>query len=78
MAEARLELIKVYFHMNLKYKEILHILKERHGISLCERQLIRILKKEDLYRYKSSADIMTVVEFIMMEQRASSRITGSA
>lgn len=74
--EARLKLIQSYFHLSLKYKEIVHILNERHGISLSERQLIRILKKENLFRYKRSADIMTVVEFILREQRASGALHG--
>ena len=39
------ELIETYFHLGLKYKEILLFLLDVHGVEISIRQLKRILKR---------------------------------
>ncbi|KAL3847227.1 hypothetical protein ACJMK2_018149 [Sinanodonta woodiana] len=51
MDKDRLALIKVYFDLGLKHKEIVCILEERHGYNISIRQLIRILHVHGFYRY---------------------------
>ncbi|KAL3865542.1 hypothetical protein ACJMK2_042918 [Sinanodonta woodiana] len=76
MDKDRLALIKVYFDLGLKHKEIVCILEERHGYNISIRQLIRILHVHSFYRYKNPTDVMTVAEFIMHEQRFSGTMHG--
>ncbi|KAL3871860.1 hypothetical protein ACJMK2_039832 [Sinanodonta woodiana] len=56
MDKDRLALIKVYFDLGLKHKEIVCILEERHGYNISIRQLIRILHVHGFYRYKNPTD----------------------
>ena len=44
------ELIETYFHLGLKYKEILLFLLDVHGVEISIRQLKRILKQRGLGR----------------------------
>ena len=74
--EYRLQIVSAYFLLELKHTDIKRVLFEEHGHVLSVRQLIRILQKENLYIYKNSADIMTVVDFIMSEQRGSEGLHG--
>ncbi|OWF50141.1 hypothetical protein KP79_PYT14099 [Mizuhopecten yessoensis] len=76
MADYRGELLKNYFLLGLKHDDICWILNHRHGYSLSSRQLIRLLHKASLYRYKHEADIMTVADLIQSEQRGSGVMHG--
>ena len=70
------DIIRSYFHMGLKYQEIVYALENLHGIRLSLRQLIRILNKASLFRRKNETDIMTTIDFIMTEHRSSGCLHG--
>ncbi|KAJ8298966.1 hypothetical protein KUTeg_023026, partial [Tegillarca granosa] len=58
------EIIFVCHQLGLRQKEIVEILSNLYGIFLSDRQLRRILKRYNLYRYKNRSDIVEVAEFI--------------
>ena len=67
----RNELIFLYFHMGMKYKEIIMCLLRKHGIVLSLRHLKRLLRTFNLYRRKNMSDVMDVAAFIEEELRNS-------
>ena len=74
--DLRTALIRHYFNLGLKYKDIVHVLFNTHGLRLSLRQLKRILEKISLHRRKGETDIMYVVDFIIHEQRGSGSLHG--
>ena len=67
-------LIRSYFHQGLSYTEIVFTLLRIHGISLCVRQLKRILARLGLKRRfndSNSSPLETIVEAILKEVETS-------
>jgi hypothetical protein len=67
-------LIKDYFHQGLSYAEIVFMLLKIHGVSLCVRQLKRILARLGLKRRfndNNSSPLEEIVEVIMKEIKTS-------
>ena len=63
-------LIRSYFHQGLSYTEIVFTLLRIHGVSLCVRQLKRILARLGLKRRfndNNSSPLETIVEAILKE-----------
>lgn len=65
------DLIESYFHLGLKYTEILLFLVFSHGINLSLRQLKRILKANGLGRRRNASDLREVVQAVEEELRGS-------
>ena len=63
----REELISVYFHLDLPYKDIVRILAQFHDIILSERQLKRIFANLHLSRRKAYASLEETVNHISDE-----------
>lgn len=71
-----LELIELYFHLGLKYKDILHILSVKHRIILSLKTLKRILKKNGLFRRKLFDNLAETIQFIRDELQGSGALHG--
>ncbi|CAC5400255.1 unnamed protein product [Mytilus coruscus] len=74
--QERDQLIFVYFHLGLNYKEILQILNEKHriGISLCH--LKRLLASFGIYRRKNYSDLLDVAMFIHEQVQECGQLNG--
>ena len=69
-------LIERYFHLGLKYKEIILFLIAVHGIHISTRQLKRILKQRGLGRRRNPSSANDVIEAIRRELNGSGNIIG--
>ncbi|KAL3831998.1 hypothetical protein ACJMK2_005664 [Sinanodonta woodiana] len=78
MADAgvRIELIKFYFKLGLLYKDITTVLSVKHGITISERHLRRILNINGLSRHKDYSDVANVLLFISNELNHSGQLHG--
>ena len=63
----RNELIYIYFHLDLPYKDIVSILSHDHSIFISERHLKRILANLRLTRRKSYASLEETVHHVSVE-----------
>lgn len=70
------ELIKFYFNLGLKYKDITSVLAVRHRYILTERHLKRILRSCRLFRRKGYNDINEVITFITEQLKTSGQLHG--
>ena len=70
------ELIETYFHLGLKYKEILLFLLDVHGVEISIRQLKRILKQRGLGRRRNPSPANDVFEAMRSELNGSGNIIG--
>lgn len=71
------DLIRSYFQEGLSYKEIVLTLLHVHGISLCLRQLKRILARLGLKRkFQETSPIQTIVSAILKEMTSSGQCIG--
>ena len=70
------ELIETYFHLGLKYKEILLFLLDVHGVEISIRQLKRILKQRGLGRRRNPSPANDVYEAMRSELNGSGNIIG--
>ena len=68
-------LIRQYFQMGLKYKEIRDVLDERHNICIGLRQLKRLLQAQGLVR-RNYSDLREVVDFIYRQLQESGQQHG--
>ena len=73
---SRDELIQRYFHLGLKYGEIVALLLSQHGISICIRQLKRILQRLNLARRGRIIPEEIVIETIRTELSGSGSSAG--
>lgn len=71
----RNSLISQYYQSGLKYKDIVRILMNHHGISISLRQVKRVLRQLGLSRRTYSC-IVDVVNFIQSELRTSGQLLG--
>ena len=76
MVNMPLELLKLYFHLGLHYKEIVWILAHNHGIIISLRHLKRKLRELGLYRRKQWTNYCEVVAFLKKELQASGQLHG--
>ncbi|KAJ8300617.1 hypothetical protein KUTeg_022136 [Tegillarca granosa] len=74
--EDRDQLIFIYFHFGLTYKEIQEMLEIKHGVVLSLRQLKRKLALMRLFRRKYYSDIEDVAMFIQRQQETSGQLHG--
>lgn len=72
----RSELIELYFHLGIKYTDIVYILRVTHGIVLSLRTLKRFLKKNGLFRKKHFDNVDEVIQFIREELVGSGALHG--
>ena len=70
------DIIETYFHLGMNYKEILLLIRLRHGFYLSMRQLKRILKSRGLGRRINHSDLQEVSRCIEMELRGSGSTIG--
>ena len=70
------ELIETYFHLGLKYKEILLFLIDVHGVEISIRQLKRILKQRGLGRRRNLSPANDVYKAVQSELNGSGNIIG--
>jgi hypothetical protein len=70
------DMMRVYFHLGLNYKEILQTLAHVDGIILSLRTLKRILARSGLCRRKNKSDILDVALFIMNKVEAAGQLHG--
>ncbi|KAJ8048761.1 hypothetical protein HOLleu_01207 [Holothuria leucospilota] len=68
-------LIKLYFDLDMKYKDILLTLAQRHNIIISERHLKRRLKSLKLYRRQYS-DLADVTSYISQQLIGSGQLHG--
>jgi hypothetical protein len=68
--------IEELFHAGLKYKDIFTVLACRHGHTVSERHLKRILKAKDLSRRKNLSPLDTAITFISNQLCTSGRLHG--
>ena len=68
-------LAELYFHLGLKYREIVSLLALKHDVQISERHLKRILKWLNLAR-KRYSNIGRVIAFIQTELQGSGRLHG--
>lgn len=69
------ELISFYFHIEINYNDILEALAARHGVVLCKRRLIRLLKRHNLNQ-KQYADLSDVIDFVVHQLDGPGRQLG--
>ncbi|KAL3877105.1 hypothetical protein ACJMK2_034860 [Sinanodonta woodiana] len=76
MADAgvRIELIKFYFKLGLLYKDITTVPSVKHGITISERHLRRILNINGLSRHNDYSDVANVLLFISNELNHSGQL----
>ena len=72
---ARNALIKIYYDLGMRSKDIRYILVTTHGIIISERHLKRVLKSLNLGR-RVYDNLAEVVEFIQTELQASGQLHG--
>ena len=65
-AGSRKSLVIDYFILGLTYREIANCIQIRHGISISERHVKRLLSARDLKRrtYGEDVDVEPVIDFI--------------
>ena len=68
--------IERYFHLGLKYKEIILFLISVHGVEISIRQLKRILKQRGLVRRGNPSSANDVLEAMQCELKGSGNVTG--
>ncbi|KAK1172320.1 hypothetical protein AOXY_G4861 [Acipenser oxyrinchus oxyrinchus] len=68
--------IEFYFHLWLKYKDIVSVLYTRHGYVISERHLKRISKSRRLFRRKGYTEIEEVINFIHAQLQTSGQLHG--
>ena len=73
--EERNSLVELYFHLGMKYKDIITILTDKHDITLSERQLKRVLLGLNLARRRYD-DLTDVIQFIEAQLEGSGRLHG--
>ena len=69
------DLIRMYFHLGLKHRDIAHVLALNHRVIISIRHLRRILKDQGLLRRRYT-DINQVVTFIQSELLGSGSLHG--
>ena len=69
------DLIQIYFHFGLKYKDICFTLAKRHGIVISERHLKRKLKCMNMAR-RNFTDLCDAISFIQSQLRGSGQLHG--
>ena len=70
------DLIVKYFHLGLKYSEILLFLASSHGIQLSLRQLKRVLTKRGFGRRKMYSSTDNVIQAVEKELNGSGNSIG--
>ena len=70
-----LEAILFYFHIEMKYSEILAALASRHGMVISLSHLKRVLKANNLRR-RTFADPGTIIDFVITQLDGPSRLHG--
>lgn len=73
---SREDLIKYYFQMGLKYRDIIRALNLYHGIDISERHLKRLLKGQHLSRRKHYSAVNDIITFIDNQLRFSGKQHG--
>lgn len=73
--DERNSLVELYYHLGMKYKDIISILTEKHDITISERQLKRVLVGLSLGRRRYS-DLTDVVQFVQAQLEGSGRLHG--
>lgn len=66
--------IDFYFDLGLKYSDIVSVIAHRHGVTMSERHLKRILRKRGHTRRKEFSDLAVLVEFINNQLRGSGQL----
>ena len=61
------DLLGKYFHEGFRYKEIIALLKNRHGIKFSLRTLHRCLRQANFYRKGKQSPLLDIVTFIQHE-----------
>ena len=61
------DLLGKYFHEGFRYKEIIALLKNRHGIKFSLRTLHRCLRRANFYRKGKQSPLLDIVTFIQHE-----------
>ncbi|KAF7649092.1 hypothetical protein LDENG_00147410 [Lucifuga dentata] len=72
----RLDLIQFYFHLGLKYADIVWVLAVKHRIVISLTSLKWILKDNRLFRRKNFDDIADVIQFIKTQLQGSGALHG--
>ena len=77
-AVSRKSLVIDYFILGLTYREIANCIQVRHGISISERHVKRLLSACDLKRrmYDEDVDVEPVIDFISTQLRGSGQLHG--
>ena len=70
------EFVDKYFHEGLRYKEIIALLKNRHGIKVNLRTLRHFLRRENFYRKGKQSPLLEIVTFIQNELAGSDSCIG--
>lgn len=70
------ELIELYFHLGIKYTDIVNILRTRHAIVVSLKSLKQFLKKNGLFRRKHFDHLDEVIQFIREELVGSGALHG--
>ena len=65
-----------YFHEGFKYKEIIALLKNRHGIKISPRTLHHCLRRANFYRKGKQSPLLDIVTFIQHELEGSGSCIG--
>jgi hypothetical protein len=70
------ELVELYFHSGLTYKQMVSVMLQNNGITISERHLKRLLQAMHLTRRRGYSDIESIVRFIHTEIQSSGALHG--
>ena len=70
------EFVDQYFYEGFRYKEIIALLKIRHGIKVSLRTLHRFLRQVNFYRKGKQSRFLDIVAFIQHELEGSGSCAG--
>ena len=70
------DLLDKYIHEGFRYKEIIALLKNRHGIKISLRTLHRCLRRANFYRKGKQSPLLDIMTFIQHELEGSGSCIG--